>query len=179
MAIFTYFFKYKIIHLPSIVLVSPLLLFYSVNCFAEALPRNYINQTQTFVLECPNNPQHTTYDMDTCNGTIINQLKAVQEKYIAAIQHEIQSQYQNDPALLKETMDAFDKENKTWNMLLDATADATFSYWQQGTIRGVMSTGRKIELMKYRIHNQWKNWLTSMSLSEPALLPEPLFDIRN
>lgn len=42
-----------------------------------------------------------------------------------------------------------------------------------------MSTGRKIELIKYRIHNQWISWLTSMGSSEPDILPEPLFDNRN
>lgn len=41
-----------------------------------------------------------------------------------------------------------------------------------------MSTGRKIELIKYRIHNQWNNWLTYID-STPAILPEPLFDIRH
>lgn len=116
--------------------------------------------------------------MDKCGVTMINQLKTVQEKYIAAIQHKIQTDYKDDPAILKETIEAFDKENIAWDTLINAASDATYSYWQQGTIRGVMNTGRKIELIKYRIHNQWNNWLTYID-STPAILPEPLFDIRH
>lgn len=77
MKTFIHFMKNKNIYLTYFIL--GIMYIYPFNSFAENLPRSYINQTETFVLECPNNPQHTTYDMDTCNGTMITQPKAVQE----------------------------------------------------------------------------------------------------
>lgn len=58
--------------------------------------------------------------MYTCSVTMINQLKALQEKYIAAIQHKIQTDYKNDLTILKETIEAFDKENTAWDTLINA-----------------------------------------------------------
>lgn len=160
-------------HLRVIMMGIMLMLSYSVQ--AQALPTSTIkNNIATYELSCPNNAQRTTLEMNQCSITVVQQLLAIQEHYIAAIYTRINTEYKDSPELGEELLTSFDKENKAWDELINASSSATYTYWQGGTIRGVKGLGRKITLIKYRIHNQWANWLTYMD-STPSILPEPLF----
>lgn len=142
---------------------------------ADPLPKSTLsNDIETFQLGCPNNHQRNTIEMNQCSMTIVNQLKAIEGKYVQAIYTRINSDYKDDPETLNELLVYIDEENKAWDDLINAASESTYTYWKGGTIRGVMGSGRKINLMKYRIHNQWQSWLTYMD-SSPAVLPEPLF----
>ena len=142
---------------------------------AEELPPSTIkNNMAIYELSCPNNDQRTTLEMNQCSMKIVTQLQAIQKKYILAIYTRIDDAYKDEPEFAKKLLVSFDKENKAWDELDKASSAATYTYWEDGTIRGVMGLGRKIALIKYRIHNQWSNWLTYMD-STPAILPEPIF----
>lgn len=94
------------------------------------------------------NRNATTKVMNQCSMTVINQLKTIETKYINAIYTRINNDYKDDSENLNELLTYFDKENKAWEELINATSTSTYIYWQGGTIRGVMRSGRKIELIK-------------------------------
>jgi len=67
-------------NLLGLILLSPML------SLSNHLPPSTLsNGMETYLLDCPNNPQRTTPEMNECNANIINQLKKIEDKYIAAI----------------------------------------------------------------------------------------------
>lgn len=146
----------------------------------KALPPSIIKNQQDdrkhqeiYKLGCPGNPQHYTQDIEECEITIIKQLEAIQNKYLLAITSQIKEDNEDNPDLLKETLIAFQQENKAWNTLLDKAITAT-SYHQGGTISNTVALSRRVTLLKLRIHEQWLAWLQAMDGS--STLPEPIFD---
>lgn len=137
---------------------------------AEVLLPNSVlkNGTEIFDITCPGNPQQTTIDLNDCIGDKINAAKSVEMKYTNTARQRISA---DDD---KETLDAFEAENKAWDALIDAASHATDVEWRGGTIRGVKAADRELYLIELRVHNQWQNWLRYED-STPPVLPEPLF----
>jgi len=139
------------------------------------------NNVETFQLDCPGNPKNTTADMNDCYGHKDEQVISIQIKYEAAARKRLEDEVNNplysEPHLhepLQKTLDAYDAETKAWDKLREIASKATYTNWEGGTIRGVMSSRRDIEIRELRIHDVWENWLLYMD-STPAVLPEPMF----
>lgn len=147
-----------------------ILLGYGLHAYAEVpLPSSVLkDNAETFEIACPNNPRQTTIDMNDCMGTKRDAVKSVEAKYVSASRQRILATQD------KQTLNAFEAENKAWDILIDAASHATGVEWQGGTIRGVKAAEREITLIELRIHNQWQNWLRYED-STPPILPEPLF----
>ncbi|WP_413727412.1 lysozyme inhibitor LprI family protein [Sodalis sp. RH19] len=143
---------------------------YVSHSYAEVpLPDSVLkDNTETFEIACPDNPQQTTIDMNDCIGTKRDAVKSVEAKYLNTARQRISATQDN------QTLNAFEAENKAWDILIDTASHATGVEWQGGTIRGVKATDREIALIELRIHNQWQNWLRYED-STPPVLPEPLF----
>ncbi|MEZ3498613.1 lysozyme inhibitor LprI family protein [Pantoea sp. KPR_PJ] len=135
----------------------------------DALPDSVLSEnSETFEIACPGNPQQTTIDMNNCMGTKLDAVKSVEAKYVNAARQFI-SEAQDS-----ETLKAFEAENQAWDALIDKASQATGVKWREGTIRGVLAADRRLVLTEMRIHNQWQNWLRYED-STPPVLPEPLF----
>ncbi|MCZ3381011.1 lysozyme inhibitor LprI family protein [Kosakonia sp. SOY2] len=147
-----------------------ILLGYGLQGHAEVpLPSSVMkDNAETFEIACPDNPQQTTIDMNDCMGTKRDAVKSVEAKYVSAARQRIVATQD------EQTLNAFEAENKAWDILIDTASHATGVEWQGGTIRGVEATDREIALIEFRIHNQWQNWLRYED-STPPILPEPLF----
>ncbi|MGJ8514603.1 lysozyme inhibitor LprI family protein [Carnimonas bestiolae] len=143
----------------------------------EAVPHSTSEQIVTFHLSCPGNRQTTTPEVEGCFGTKIDQVKAVQDKYISAIQKRIADLGDNADSV-KETQQAFDAENKAWDALIDKASNASYQHWSGGTIRGTAYRSRMLALMELRVHEQWEGWLKMVSRSDTPMLPEPRFEER-
>ncbi|CAI3945139.1 unnamed protein product [Commensalibacter communis] len=140
------------------------------------IPKSTVsNNQEIYELSCPNNSQHTMQDMADCVHTMTKQLDVVTNKYIITIKSHIQRQYDNDPKLSKETLASFEQENKSWKKLIQEASSATYSYNEKGSMRGVVANARALELMEYRIHNQWRNWLVFTDTVSEYDPPEPIF----
>lgn len=126
------------------------------------------DNSETFEIACPDNPQQTTIDMNDCLGAKRGAVESVEAKYVSTARQRILATQDN------QTLNAFEAENKAWDMLIDTASHATGVEWQGGTIRGIKATNREIALIELRIHNQWQNWLRYED-STPPVLPEPLF----
>ncbi|WP_437616251.1 lysozyme inhibitor LprI family protein [Erwinia sp. V71] len=147
-----------------------ILLGYGLHSYAEApLPSSVLkDNAETFEIACPDNPQQTTIDMNDCMGTKRDAVESVEAKYVSMARQRISAKQDN------QTLDAFEAENKAWDVLIETASHATDVDWREGTIRGVKATDREIALIELRIHNQWQNWLRYED-STPPVLPEPLF----
>lgn len=140
-----------------------------------ALPGSTLeNGAEIFQISCPDNPQQTTLDMNACYGEMKAQVEAVKGHYLTAIRKRLAENGDEPAEQSQEQLAAFEAENNAWDALEDKASAATATYWQGGTIRGVMGADRAIQLIELRIHNQWENWLRYQD-STPALLPEPKF----
>lgn len=147
-----------------------ILLGYCLQSQAEVpLPGSALkDNAETFEIACPDNPQRTTIDMNDCMVTKRDAVKSVEAKYVSTARQRISAMQDN------QTLNAFEAENKAWDILIDTASHATGVEWQGGSIRGVKATDREIALIELRIHNQWQNWLRYED-STPPILPEPLF----
>lgn len=114
-------------------------------------------------------------DMNVCYGEMKAQVEAIKNKYLTAARKRIAGGNDKPAGQVRKELDAFDAENKAWDSLEEKASTATFTFWEGGTIRGVMGADREIRLIELRIHNQWENWLQYED-STPALLPEPKFE---
>jgi len=140
-----------------------------------ALPGSTLeNGAEIFQIGCPDNPQQTTMDMNACYGEMKAQVASVREHYLTAIRKRLAEEGDEPTGQAGEQLAAFEAENNAWDALEEKASAATATYWQGGTIRGVMGADRAIQLIELRIHNQWENWLRYQD-STPALLPEPKF----
>lgn len=140
-----------------------------------ALPGSTLeNGAEIFQISCPDNPQQTTLDMNACYGEMKAQVASVKDHYLTAIRQRLAEEGDEPAGQAREKLAAFEAENNAWDALEEKAAAATATYWQGGTIRGVMGASRAIQLIELRIHNQWENWLRYQD-STPALLPEPKF----
>lgn len=61
---------------------------------------------------------------------------------------------------------------RAWIQYRDAECGAVYEWWKQGTIRGTMDLGCRINVTKARTSTIWRNWLTYAD-STPPLLPRP------
>lgn len=147
------------------------LLISTVSCLAaEPLPSSIVTgNVQTFAISCPGNPQQTTIDMNNCISTKLDAVKSVEKKYVSVARSRISAEKNN------QALGAFEKENQAWDRLIEASSQATYAYWREGTLRGLKATDREIALIELRIHDQWQNWL-GYEDSTPPLLPEPRFN---
>lgn len=142
----------------------------------DVLPGSVLeNGVETFTIDCSGNPQQTTIDINECYGTKLAQVEAIQRKYVAMIRKKIAAGLNQPPGHARKILDAFDAENNAWVQLQDAAATATYTDWEDGTIRGIKSADRKLSIIELRVHNQWENWLRYED-STPAVLPEPRFN---
>ena len=134
------------------------------------------NNVETFQLACRDNPKITTIDMNNCIADKVDQIKAIQTRYEEAARNRVASGL-DDPAShdhAQKTLDAYDAESKAWGELRVKATDATYTDWEEGSIRNIMSAQREIEIRGLRIHDLWLNWLQYMD-STPSVLPEPKF----
>ena len=134
------------------------------------------NGAETFAIDCAGNPQQTTLDMNDCYAEKIDKLNWVKQTYLVAARKRIEQTATGpnpDPdaaAVLK----AFDEETQAWDAFEEKATFATYTDYQGGTLRGVMSLSRKMELIELRVKDIWSNWLQYQD-STPAVLPEPKF----
>lgn len=141
-----------------------------------ALPGSRLdNGVETFRIGCPGNPGQTTMDMNICYGEMKAQVKTIKNRYLTAAQKRITEGSDEPAGQIRKVLDAFDAENKAWDSLEEKASTATATFWEGGSMRGIMGADREIRLIELRIHNQWANWLQYED-STPALLPEPKFD---
>lgn len=145
----------------------------------DALPYSSVEnkQIETFTLECPDNAQQNTLDINDCFSVKLAQIEAVNQKYVSAIRKNLEASLSDDDAEhnRRKTLEAFEAENKAWDTLIDKASMASYQEAIGGSIRGMVAASRKLALLETRIHDQWENWLQTMSSSEPPLLPEPRF----
>ncbi len=108
----------------------------------------------------------TTRDVEQCLAADLKRADAELNRYYAAATKRLAKQ--QDTAALAKLRAA----ERVWIAYRDAECDAVYESWGQGTIRGAMSLGCRINLTKSRTATIWRNWLTYAD-STPPILPEP------
>ncbi|RJG40073.1 DUF1311 domain-containing protein [Motilimonas pumila] len=71
-----------------------------------------------------------------------------------------------------ELIKAIDASQQAWQTYADAHCNAVYTYWREGSIRGVMHATCMEKMIKQRTHALWSNYLTYMDSTAPVL-PEP------
>jgi hypothetical protein len=109
-----------------------ILLGYGLQGHAEVpLPGSVLkDNAETFEIACPDNPQQTTIDMNDCMGTKRDAVKSVEAKYVSAARQRILATRD------EQTLNAFEAENKAWDILIDTASNATGVEWQEVAFRG-------------------------------------------
>ncbi|CAM3424873.1 hypothetical protein BS639_22005 [Rouxiella silvae] len=164
---------------PLVSLIPLLMSFAAFSAIAASdslpLPSSVLKDNlETFEIDCPNNPQQTTVDLDDCMGTKRAQVEAIESKYVTTARQLIANSPDFSKEQTQKILDAFDAENKAWDTLIATAAHATEVNWDGGTVRAAKATDREIKLIELRVHNQWQNWLRYEDSTPPAL-PEPKF----
>lgn len=129
---------------------------------------------ETFHLTCPDSPKETTLDMQNCLDDKKAKVEWVRNKYLTAIKQRMEESSGEDAAHNSRLKAALEKENLAWKLLQATAANAMYTDYEEGTIRGIMAANREITLTEMQIHEQWQTWLTYPD-STPAVLPEPKF----
>lgn len=106
----------------------------------------------------------TTVEMNECFSEALAMADARRAGYFDAALER----YADRPELL-ETMR---KGENAFEAYREAECGAVLENWIDGSIRGAMTLGCRIDMTDQRAHRIWQNWLTSMDSSTPVL-PEP------
>ena len=107
-----------------------------------------------------------TISINACADAEFKRTDAVLNRYYQAAQHRLQEEKQTKTAALLV------QSQRSWIAYRDAECDAVYQNWIDGTIRGSMAIGCKINLTQIRTYAIWRNWLTYMD-STPPILPRP------
>lgn len=105
-----------------------------------------------------------TLEINYCAGQKVAQAEQQMQTYLA----KSKSRHASDP----EFITALDASQQAWQQYADAHCSAIYSYWREGSIRGVMHASCMEKVTKQRTHELWSNYLTYMD-STPPVLPEP------
>ncbi|SEK91205.1 Uncharacterized conserved protein YecT, DUF1311 family [Sphingomonas palmae] len=108
----------------------------------------------------------TTRDVEQCLAADLKRADTELNRYYAAATKRLTEQ-QDTVALAKLRL-----AERAWIAYRDAECEAVYESWGQGTIRGAMNLGCRINLTKARTATIWRNWLT-YSDSTPPILPKP------
>lgn len=108
----------------------------------------------------------TTRDVEQCLAADLDRADAELNRYYAAATKRLTEQ--QDTAALAKLRTA----ERAWIAYRDAECDAVYQSWGQGTIRGAMILGCRIDLTKARTATIWQDWLTYADSTSP-LLPKP------
>lgn len=106
----------------------------------------------------------TTMDMNECYAQVLERAEARQAQYVAAALEK--------HAGAAEVAAGIRQSEEAFAAYRDAECANVFQKFIDGTIRGVMALGCRINLTDRRTHTVWSNWLTYMD-STPPILPEP------
>ena len=108
----------------------------------------------------------TTRDVEQCLAADLKRADAELNRYYAAATKRLTEQ--QDTVALARLRAA----ERAWIAYRDAECDAVYKSWGQGTIRGAVNLGCRIDLTTARTATIWRNWLTYAD-STPPILPEP------
>lgn len=106
----------------------------------------------------------TTYDMNRCAAKEVEAAEILLEQYLK----KAKEKFADDSAVFK----SIENGQGAWLTYRKTHCDSVREVWSGGTIRGVMTSGCKLQLTKERTHTIWADYLTYMD-STPPLLPEP------
>lgn len=106
----------------------------------------------------------TTRDMDECYAEILDRADGQRALYLATAM----DRHKDRPELAAKV----EESGIAFKAYRDAECGAVLEDWIEGTIRGVMTLGCRIDLTDRRTHTIWQNWLTYPD-STPPVLPEP------
>ncbi|ALE17911.1 hypothetical protein AMC99_02638 [Altererythrobacter epoxidivorans] len=106
----------------------------------------------------------TTIDMDQCYADVLGRADERREAYLA----KAVERHADRPELGKE----IEASDAAFLAYRDAECGAVYEDWKEGTIRGVMGLACRIDMTDRRTLTIWRNWLTYMDSTPPAL-PEP------
>ncbi|TNE43067.1 MAG: DUF1311 domain-containing protein, partial [Sphingomonadales bacterium] len=106
----------------------------------------------------------TTRDMDECYAEILDRADGRRALYLATAMER----HKDRPELAAK----IEESGIAFKAYRDAECGAVLEDWIEGTIRGVMTLGCRIDLTDRRTHTIWQNWLTYPD-STPPVLPEP------
>ena len=113
-------------------------------------------------LDCNN--AMTTIDINRCMSLELEKVESIMESYLT----KSKERYKDDDVSLK----SIENSQDIWLKYRDSHCNAVYDTWRDGTIRGSMSIGCKIDLTQKRTKELWSYYLTFMD-STLALLPEP------
>ncbi len=108
----------------------------------------------------------TTREVEQCLAADLARADGELNRYYAAATKRLTEQ--QDTVSLAKLRTA----ERAWIAYRDAECDAVYESWGQGTIRGAMTLGCRIDLTKARSAAIWRNWLTYAD-STPPVLPKP------
>lgn len=106
----------------------------------------------------------TTVDMNECFSETLTRADAKRVRYLGAALER----HADRPELLE----AIRESQTAFEAYRDTECGAVLQNWIDGSIRGAMTLGCRIDMTDQRTHRIWQNWLTSMDSSTPVL-PEP------
>lgn len=109
-------------------------------------------------------PGSTTSEVEQCLAADLAKADAELNRYYGAAVKRLTEEKQ--AAALAQLR----ASERAWIRYRDAECGAVYEWWKQGTIRGTMDLGCRIDVTKARNSTIWRNWLTYAD-STPPLLP--------
>ncbi|RYV01964.1 hypothetical protein SOPP22_11995 [Shewanella sp. OPT22] len=106
----------------------------------------------------------TTIDINRCMSKDLNVAEQKMDKYLS----KSKERYSEDSVILK----SIDEAQNKWLEYRNSHCGSVYDVWRDGTIRGAMSLGCKLELTHQRTKVIWAAYLTYMDSTKP-ILPEP------
>ncbi len=111
-------------------------------------------------------PGSTTREVEQCLADELARADAELNRYYGAAVKRLTEEKQTTAlAQLRAS-------ERAWIRYRDAECGAVYEWWKQGTIRGTMDLGCRINVTKARTSTIWRNWLTYADSTLP-LLPRP------
>lgn len=115
----------------------------------------------------------STVEIGICMGRELEREQARQARYFAAVLERAEGLGDRIVgADGPEVAEALRASQAAWEGYVQASCDATYAWWSDGTIRGSKALGCRIDLTRQRTHELWRAHLTYPD-STPPILPEP------
>lgn len=111
-------------------------------------------------------PGSTTREVEQCLADDLARVDAELNRYYGAAVKRLTEEKQT--AALAQLR----ASERAWIRYRDAECGAVYEWWKQGTIRGTMDLGCRMDVTRARTSTIWRNWLTYAD-STPPLLPRP------
>jgi uncharacterized protein YecT (DUF1311 family) len=114
-------------------------------------------------------PGATTPEIDACQKATYDRADAELNRYYRAAMARVRKEQS------AEIADDLVASQRSWIAYRDAECKAVFANWSGGTIRVSMELDCETRLTQFRTFAIWKNWLTYMDSTPPAL-PRPAIE---